>query len=87
MSIVSKKWWEKYEDARVDLDPDVDFEVDAAIVWQHLVDAERVWDGSGEITRLIQDASDQKKADLVKIKGEGWFAITNRKLIPADDDE
>jgi hypothetical protein len=75
MSIVSRFWYEKLPSARVDLDPDVEYEVLGSIVFEHLKAKGRIWDGTGEVVRRWEDCDDVPGATIVKVRGEGWYAV------------
>lgn len=75
MSIVSKYWYEKLPAARTDLDPEVDNEVLGSVVFDFLKAKGRIWDGTGEVVKRWENCDDVPGATIVKVRGEGWFAV------------
>jgi hypothetical protein len=74
MAIVSKFWAEKLPEA-VEEDARVENAVDFSQVFTYLVNKGRIWDGKGEVVRYYRDCNDVPGANVVKVRGEGWFAV------------
>jgi hypothetical protein len=81
MAFWSKRLHGKYPDAQVP-DPmgaDDTFWVDGAVVYDHLVEEGKTWDGEGEVDRFALWCEDRHDANLVKVKGQGWLACSRQQ--------
>lgn len=74
MSIVSKFWAEKLPEA-VDQTAGIPNAVMFSQVFEYLKEKKRIWDGQGEVVKYFRDCDDVPGANVVKVRGEGWFAV------------